>query len=179
MKKCYKCEEEKNENEFGKLSKSADGLRNTCKSCRRIPKELHKPNAGRFRKGYQGGKQFHSQQVPWNKGTKGLQTAWNKGISATEQEAERLRSYNETRSKIAKSRGCKKYFSWRKKVLERDGNKCTECKSTHRLAAHHIVPWEKLEKLRFDVDNGLTLCNSCHAKLEGFQIGHRGIKHGR
>lgn len=33
----------------------------------------------------------HKGQTPWNKGKKGLQTAWNKGIPATEEEKQRLR----------------------------------------------------------------------------------------
>lgn len=56
----------------------------------------------------------------------------------------------------------KEATAWRRKVLERDGNACTECKTTEGLHAHHIVRWADAPRLRLVVDNGLTLCRSCH-----------------
>jgi 5-methylcytosine-specific restriction endonuclease McrA len=52
---------------------------------------------------------------------------------------------------------------WAKTVINRDG-KCMHCNSLNRLVAHHIKSWKSCPKLRFDLNNGLTLCNSCHAK---------------
>ncbi len=63
-----------------------------------------------------------------------------------------------------------KLAAWQAKVFHRDGLTCRIC---HRdiatlnadkidLNAHHIKEWEKYPDLRFEVDNGLTLCGECH-----------------
>lgn len=53
---------------------------------------------------------------------------------------------------------------WTKKVIDRD-KKCMNpnCKGkSKRLVAHHIKDKNKYPELRYDVDNGITYCNSCH-----------------
>ena len=55
------------------------------------------------------------------------------------------------------------YKLWRKSVFERDGYRCLICgKVGGRLNAHHIRSWKDFPELRFDVDNGMTMCQSCH-----------------
>jgi len=55
------------------------------------------------------------------------------------------------------------YKNWRKAVFERDNYTCRECgKRECFLMAHHIVHWSESVELRYVVDNGLTLCKSCH-----------------
>lgn len=68
---------------------------------------------------------------------------------------------------------CGQYKRWREKVLDRDRYTCTTCGSKNRLHSHHIIKWKDDETKRFDVGNGLTLCISCHMRLEGFQKGHK------
>ena len=34
------------------------------------------------------------------------------------------------------------------------------------MHAHHIIPWKVNKSKRFELDNGLTLCKSCHKKIE-------------
>jgi hypothetical protein len=50
------------------------------------------------------------------------------------------------------------------KVKERDKWCCQKCNAKTKLHAHHIIPWEQDKSKRFDLDNGITLCASCHAK---------------
>ena len=58
------------------------------------------------------------------------------------------------------------YKEWRKVIFRRDNYTCKVCgKNGVRLAAHHIVPYAINKKLRFDVDNGITLCNECHKEF--------------
>lgn len=56
------------------------------------------------------------------------------------------------------------YGAWRKAVFERDGYHCRECGNKGRLNAHHIKNWADYPRLRFEVNNGLTLCEGCHVK---------------
>lgn len=60
-------------------------------------------------------------------------------------------------------RNMEAYRVWRKAVFTRDGYKCRECPAKKPLVAHHVKAWAKHPELRFDVDNGLTLCRACHA----------------
>jgi len=62
----------------------------------------------------------------------------------------------------------KAYFSieyklWRKSVFERDHYACLICgKVGGRLNAHHIKSWKDFPKLRYETNNGMTMCNTCH-----------------
>jgi hypothetical protein len=51
--------------------------------------------------------------------------------------------------------------AWASMVKLRDG-KCTKCSSVYDLHAHHIESFKDNEKLRYDVNNGITLCGQCH-----------------
>lgn len=60
-------------------------------------------------------------------------------------------------------RKTKEYRNWRKAVLERDLYTCKNCdKSDVKLHAHHIKEFAKYKDLRFEVGNGMTLCEECH-----------------
>jgi hypothetical protein len=58
------------------------------------------------------------------------------------------------------------YFFWRKSVYKRDNWKCkinnNDCKG--RLEAHHILGFTDYPKLRYDINNGITLCHFHHPK---------------
>lgn len=67
----------------------------------------------------------------------------------------------------------------RQEILQRDGNKCRICDvSKDRPSVHHIKPRSKfVEDGEYDYEsackrrNLITLCTSCHMKLEGKFIG--------
>jgi 5-methylcytosine-specific restriction endonuclease McrA len=55
------------------------------------------------------------------------------------------------------------YQNWRNAVFERDNYTCVFCGEKDKtLNADHIKSWENYPELRFDVNNGRTLCESCH-----------------
>ena len=52
---------------------------------------------------------------------------------------------------------------WLKAVYERDDHTCQKCLvRSGELVGHHIMPYALFPKLRWDVDNGVTLCKGCH-----------------
>lgn len=62
------------------------------------------------------------------------------------------------------------YTEWRTKCLERDGYTCQWCDAKNGmgekivLQVHHKIHYWKRPDLRYDIDNGVTLCKSCHQK---------------
>ena len=69
----------------------------------------------------------------------------------------------------AKKRNSYKYRLWRKSVINRD-RVCVICKSKNKLNAHHIKEFSKFPLLRFEVDNGITLCEPCHKKVHKGEV---------
>ena len=56
-----------------------------------------------------------------------------------------------------------KYALWRLSVYERDAFTCQDCgRLGYQLHAHHIKSFAKNKELRYDVNNGITLCRICH-----------------
>jgi predicted restriction endonuclease len=56
----------------------------------------------------------------------------------------------------------KKYSKWRTKVLKRDDYHCVLCDSVKTLHTHHKEGYTQNPLLRYDVDNGVTLCKMHH-----------------
>lgn len=59
-----------------------------------------------------------------------------------------------------------KYRIWMREVKNRDGWKCRiangDCSG--RLEAHHILPWRSHPELRYQINNGITLCVFHHPR---------------
>lgn len=61
---------------------------------------------------------------------------------------------------------------WRQSVFQRDGFKCQQCGAKRDLNAHHIKPWSEYPDLRLELSNGISLCETCHAKVHGLEPKH-------
>lgn len=102
---------------------------------------------------------FYKGMIPWNTGKKlpnmsgNKNPSWKGGITPIH----------------LKIRNSPEYAQWRKKVFERDNHTCVICKKRNCLLnADHIKPFSKYPELRFDINNGRTLCVPCHKKTETY-----------
>ena len=66
---------------------------------------------------------------------------------------------NDENCKIRKS---SEYKDWRLKVLNIYSYKCIKCGTSDNLNVHHIENFSSNKELRFDVNNGVVLCEYCH-----------------
>ncbi len=127
--------------------------------------------------------------IPWNKGKKGLQVAWNKGLK-TKLSSKIKISLNKSNddkfvtfknSFIKRLRMNNRYLTWRSNVFKRDNYTCQNCgEKGCYIEAHHIVPFGKMIvlfeintidkaikcKALWDEGNGITYCRNCHIKLD-------------
>lgn len=60
---------------------------------------------------------------------------------------------------------------FRKLIIERDGYSCRHCGSTEDLHAHHVQPMKEAPEKRWDIENGILLCVTCHSDLHKMKIG--------
>lgn len=76
--------------------------------------------------------------------------------------------WKKDRNALVKSVGRKDYanHNWSLSVKKRDGWKCKinnhDCNG--RLESHHILPYRDYPELRFDLNNGITLCKFHHPR---------------
>lgn len=70
------------------------------------------------------------------------------GFSTTEQHMARNNTY---------------YKEWKRKIFERDNYTCQCCGIRGgNLNAHHLYNFSEYKDLRYDINNGITLCEKCH-----------------
>jgi hypothetical protein len=65
-----------------------------------------------------------------------------------------------------KDRRSSAYNCWRRQVWLRDNFKCKianpDCKG--RIETHHILSWRDFPELRYQINNGITLCHFHHPR---------------
>ncbi len=115
-----------------------------CKSCAHKGKKINKPRTEEYRKKIstaRRGKWLRENNPNWKGGTSG-------------------------KDKLVRS--SLEYIIWRSEVYKRDGWACRLCGikcNNKNITAHHLKLFSEFPELRFVVDNGITLCRSCHMKL--------------
>lgn len=62
------------------------------------------------------------------------------------------------------------YKAWRRTVMIRDQFTCQNCGAKETwLTVHHIKSFAHYPDLRYDVDNGRTLCEYCHSLTDNYK----------
>src|SRR3990167_4958222 len=110
------------------------------------------------------GKDFLKGHVPWNLGKSLPYTVWNKGKPYFQLKGENNPNWKGGITPINRAiRTSLEYKLWRSAIFERDNYTCQNCNTRGGvLHADHIKPFAIYPEVRFAIDNGRTLCKSCH-----------------
>lgn len=128
-----------------------------------------KGNGNGFKKGHKscnsGKTHFGKGHTPWNKGVKGLKPYMNLSGLIRKKGSENPSWRGGVTSKDKRLRHSLKYFIWQQEVYKKDNCICRICGSKKDIVAHHLKLFSGFPELRFDVNNGIVLCRSCHGKV--------------
>ena len=104
----------------------------------------------------------------WNKGKKGIseETRRKTSLVHTGKLNEKASNWQGGKTEeLERDRFRKPYKRWQRKVFSRDNFTCQGCGTKNKmLHAHHVQSFYSYPELRFDINNGITLCLNCHAK---------------
>lgn len=74
-----------------------------------------------------------------------------------------------TRSERKRAMARDEYVQWRNAVFQRDNFTCQKCHAHGcELHADHILAWATHPELRYEIENGRTLCVTCHWNTDSF-----------
>jgi len=136
------------------------------------------------------GKPFKKGSVPWNKGKTGYSTSkkgktgfagfwtgkkrppfseeWKRKIGLA-RTGNKAYQWIEDRTKVKlneQRHWSREHKKWRTAVFTRDNFRCKisnkDCCAY--IEAHHILAWRDYEELRFNINNGITLCRVHHPR---------------
>lgn len=168
LKRCGKCKEWMPVEEFPCDRTRHDGLNTKCHSCIRV-KEPKKP--------------VHPEWAIEALKERNRKNKWRKGIPLSKEHREYLRKISIEQKRFCGEsspqweggitpenralRGTSAYRQWREAVYERDNYTCQHCGDSRggNLNPHHKKSWADFPELRFDVANGITVCEPCHKKI--------------
>lgn len=142
---------------------------------------------------------FVNGKAPWNKGKKGLQVAWNKGLTRTDPSVEKYASQLEGHKNFkVEFKGCfekgltpwnkgtgtdrywnrREYRELRTRIYERENYTCQGCYVRGgKLTMHHIYPIALFPDQFADDDNVVVFCVACHRLTDTWGlrlVRHRG-----
>jgi len=125
----------------------------------------HKPFPG-CEKSY-----FQKNNIPWNKGLKGVTSGWCKGLSKEE-----LKKHYKNGLPSPPHYKGNRHWNWQggksfeiypiefktiKKHIKKKYKKCVKCNAFNNLIVHHI----DYNKYNNQENNLVVLCRSCHGKI--------------
>ena len=97
-------------------------------------------------------------------------TPWNKGLWGYNSGEKNPNWKGGAHTKNNALRRTKRYRHWRTAVFERDDYTCQMCSLRGvYLEADHIKPFAFFPELRFEINNGRTLCKECHMQTPTYK----------
>ena len=123
--------------------------------------EAHK-GINTWMKGKHNGVEFQKGSIPWNKDKEWLEMRGENSPKYIKDRTQ-LKRFNDT----AKDRRSSAYADWRYRVKVRDKWKCriSNYQCSGRLEVHHILGYTDYPELRYEINNGITLCHAHHPKV--------------
>lgn len=106
----------------------------------------------------------------WNKGLKGFSAGENHHWYGRNMSGENNPVYKKDRTQLKHSfkdeRRSSIYNTWRRDVCNRDNWKCkiSNQNCNGRLEVHHILGFTQYPELRYEINNGITLCHAHHPR---------------
>jgi len=110
-------------------------------------------------------------RIPWNKGKKmpveiGIKISEARKTSSKTPRGEKHPNWKGDKCKAKQERNDPKYHYWSRSVKNRDSWKCRisnkDCFG--KVIAHHILSWSDFPELRYNINNGITLCQFHHPR---------------
>lgn len=119
-------------------------------------------------------------------GSEAIETQWINNIERREAQSKMLiKNFNITKSEgrfedYSEYRKTPEYSNWRLNVWARDNFSCIKCgkkrNSETMINAHHLNSFKNNIEARFDVDNGVTLCEDCHIRFHSIYTNKNNTK---
>jgi len=134
------------------------------------PTEAARESMSKAQKGRKHGPMSEEQKKQISQ-TKMGSIPWNKGIPQLQSTGEKHHNWKGGTSRVYKTGYySREYKQWRISVFERDGYRCQGCDIVGGyLTAHHIKSFARYSELRYDINNGITLCEECHKLTDNYK----------
>lgn len=175
LKWCSGCKKFVDRTYFISDKSRVDGLSTKCKDCTRVKQRVDRHSIQSSFKG-----KHHTLESKLKIREKALgRKSPRKGIPRTEEEKIKISNAVKKKAKrgeenpnwkggVSNKRNLDmaafEYRKWRDSVFRRDKYTCQHCGFDKGgiIEAHHIKPYYEYPELRYNVDNGITLCRNCH-----------------
>ena len=118
---------------------------------------------------------FKKGHIPWNKDRK-MTLEHKQKLKKPHLKSRGINHYRwkgGITSLYQKIRMSDQYKKWTFNIYKRDNFICQICFikcQSKNIVAHHLQSFSEFPELRFSVDNGITLCRSCHLKVHNGKI---------